>query len=282
MFDSIDQGERMRTVVYQSFRTVDVPAWVQQCLDSVQAWASMWGFDYRFIDDRMFDYVPDWYREKTKNEVRLVSDLARLLIARELLAEGFDRTIWVDADVVVFAPERLSIPVQEEYAFCREVWLVGGTLLRSKSFVNRVIGRERRFHAHPPGVNNAIMVFVKGNSFLDFYIHACETMVGKKTGDIDTGEVGAGFLTHLYHRMPFPLINNVGLFSPLITVDLGTGGTSYARVYMGKFGNPIYAANLGTSERNQTYYGVVMTDELYSTVVSQLLSSKGDIVNNLL
>jgi hypothetical protein len=44
-----------RTVVYQSYRTRDVPAWIATCMHTVRAWAASRGFDYRFIDGRLFD-----------------------------------------------------------------------------------------------------------------------------------------------------------------------------------------------------------------------------------
>ncbi len=46
----------MKTAVYQSYRTRDVPAWVNRCMQSVRAWADAQPFDYRFIDDRLGRY----------------------------------------------------------------------------------------------------------------------------------------------------------------------------------------------------------------------------------
>jgi hypothetical protein len=41
----------MKALVLQSFRTVDVPAWLSSCMHSVRQWASHNQYDYRFIDD---------------------------------------------------------------------------------------------------------------------------------------------------------------------------------------------------------------------------------------
>ena len=68
----------MKTLVYQSFRTSDVPVWVTRCMKTVRGWAADRGFDYQFFDDRFFEYAPDWYREKVKHHRLLVGDLARL------------------------------------------------------------------------------------------------------------------------------------------------------------------------------------------------------------
>ena len=45
----------MKTLVYQSFRTSDVPGWVTRCMKSVRGWAADRGFDYQFFDDRFFE-----------------------------------------------------------------------------------------------------------------------------------------------------------------------------------------------------------------------------------
>ena len=45
------------TLVIQSHRIPLPCGWLQLCLDSVEAWAQANGFDYRFIDDRIFDQV---------------------------------------------------------------------------------------------------------------------------------------------------------------------------------------------------------------------------------
>ncbi len=50
------------TVVFQSFRTRDVPAWITRCMETARAWAALRGFDYQFLDDRFFDRIPDRYR----------------------------------------------------------------------------------------------------------------------------------------------------------------------------------------------------------------------------
>ena len=84
----------VKTVVYQSYRTHDVPSWISRCMASVEEWAAQTGADYRFLDDSFLEYAPEWHREKTENDIYLVSDLARLKVAGALLAEGYERTIW--------------------------------------------------------------------------------------------------------------------------------------------------------------------------------------------
>ena len=57
----------MKTVVYQSYRTHDVPPWVEACLQSTRAWAASRGFQHRFLDDRFFDFCPRWYRQRVND-----------------------------------------------------------------------------------------------------------------------------------------------------------------------------------------------------------------------
>ena len=52
----------MSTIVFQSYRTHDVRAWIERCLASVREWARGAGHAYAFLDDRLFDYLlPPWY-----------------------------------------------------------------------------------------------------------------------------------------------------------------------------------------------------------------------------
>ena len=116
------EKDSAKTVVYQSYRTSDVPDWINRCMQPVGERAASQGYCYRFIDDRIYVYVPEWYHRKVSDNILLVSDLARLMIARDLLGEGFSRTIWIDADVVIFEPGLFTIDITEGYAFCRETW----------------------------------------------------------------------------------------------------------------------------------------------------------------
>ncbi len=257
----------MKTVVYQSYRTENVPRWIERCLVSVREWAADKGFDYRFIDDRLFDYVPDWFRDKVGGNKVMMSDLARLELAREFLGQGYRRTIWVDADVLIFDPARFDIAVDSQYAFCREVW------------VEQAEGGQARLLSR---VNNAVSVFTAGNDMLDFYIHACKSLVGNRREQVSEIANGVVLLTRLYEALRFSLITDVGLFSPLVLNDIAGGGGPMAAAYMEAFGGPVRAGNLCASFRNDTKNGIAMTDELYERAVENLMNSGGAALNDLL
>ena len=92
-------------------------------MTTVEEWAAHTGADYRFLDDRFLEYAPSWYREKVENDIYLVSDLARLKVAKEFLSNNYQRTIWVDADVLVFDPEKFTVEFPEGYVLCRQAWM---------------------------------------------------------------------------------------------------------------------------------------------------------------
>lgn len=253
----------MRTVVYQSFRVQDVPPWVSVCMDSVREWAEASGFDYRFIDDALFDYVPSWYRQKVNNQIHLVSDLARLKLAQEYLAEGYERTIWVDADVVIFAPERFRIDVTEQYAFCHEVYVHALADGRFKAVKN---------------VNNAVTVFCQGNSSLEFFIHAAEETVRNHKKPPHTA-VSTDFLSAIDKHFPLPKLYQIALFSPYVLSAIEQGKDGLVEFYMQQFNHRIDAANLCTTFRNTRALGLMMDDGVYLSVIERLRSTGGEQLN---
>jgi hypothetical protein len=252
----------MKTVVYQSFRTERVPGWITTCMATVRSWAESSGFDYRFIDDSFFELAPAWYRERCAGEICPVADLARLVMARDLLRQGYDRTVWLDADMLVFAPQALSVETSEPYAFCFELWAfrdAAGQL------------QVRR------AVNNSITLFSKGNSQLDFFIDTALRIAASQPR-VHKLSISSLFLTALAKVMPMPLLNNVGIFSPLLMNDVA-GDETLLPAYASELPAPIAAANLCGSLAGQTMEGALADEAAYMTVIDKCLSSRGNVVN---
>ena len=256
----------MKTVVYQSFRAHDCPPWLEACMRSARTWAESRGFAYRFFDDRFFDFCPPWYRQRVGANILLMSDLARLVAARELLADEFERAIWIDADVLFFAPAAFDIDAgdgggddDDRFALNTELW------------VNREHGQFVGWRR----VNNAVCRFDRGNAFLDFYIDACQRIVRKATGPLDRLGVGTAFLTPLHKIVPLPQIPSVGTFNPILMDHLARGDAEPLRAYRKHFAHPIGAANLCGSFRGQTCQGVRMDDGVYDGTVTALLGPAG-------
>ncbi len=267
----------VKTVVYQSYRTHDVPSWISRCMASVEEWAAQTGADYRFLDDSFLEYAPEWYREKTENDIYLVSDLARLKVAGALLAEGYERTIWVDADVLVFDPASFTVDIGEGYVFCRQVWVARATW--RKRLVRTLSDRRPYIANCHHGVNNSVTAFARGNEALDFFIDACEFIVRRARGPISSLSVGTKFLTDFHKLCDLPLLENVGLFSPLVMRDIAAGGGPYAKAFAREFASDVAAANLCGSTADASVDGVVVDSQTYTRVVDELLADRGGLFN---
>ncbi|MDT7838097.1 hypothetical protein [Aquabacterium sp. OR-4] len=188
------------TQVLQSFRSHDVPPWLQACLHSVRGWAQQQGWQWCFMDDAFFDLAPDWARQRCAGNVYALTDLCRLLWAERALADGADRVLWADADVLVFEPARLRWPAGQGHGFARELFLP----------VDR-LGR-----AGPPqhGINNALMGFEAGDPVLADYRAACEQALrSAPAGPVPRTALGPALLAALGRERPLQVIEGVGLFT---------------------------------------------------------------------
>lgn len=222
----------MKTIVYQSVCPDQIPDWIQTCLESVRAWCNQQNYDYTLIGDEIFSLIPRWYWEKTCHQKVIATDLGRLLLAKQFLQNGYDRTIWLDADVLIFAPELLTIPITQEYAFGKEVW---------------VQYKNNQLKAYPK-VHNAVSVFCQGNSFLDFYIHACQRIINNFQGTQMVPQlVGPKFLSLLHNTLQLPLIEEIAMLSPLVLQDIFNGGGEALKLLQNSQKSLIYAANLSAS-----------------------------------
>jgi hypothetical protein len=223
----------MKTVVYQSFRTSNVPDWIQACLDSVKAWAAVQGFDYRFYDDAFFDLVPREYFPRASVHKCILADYARLVAARDLLNEGYERALWLDADALVFAPRQFTVPVDHGYAFCREVWL------------DRVILGRPHFKLT---VNNALSVFCRDQTIIDFYLDAANAIL-RGSQPLAAVSIGTEFLMKLQRAHPFRLVANMGIFGPEMAYRYLENDGRFLQPYLGFQTSEVYAANLCLSHQ---------------------------------
>ena len=92
-------------------------------MSSVEQWALASGYDYRLLGDELFETVPDWYMRKVRGRMPIAADLGRLQWAQRFLRGGYDWVIWMDADMLVFAPERLIVDLQQACTFGQEHWV---------------------------------------------------------------------------------------------------------------------------------------------------------------
>lgn len=258
----------MKTIVYQSYCGDETPAWLEKCMQTVKDWAELKGFDYQ-REDNFFDYVPDWYIEKSQGKINVIADLARLEIAKKFLEQGYEKTIWMDADIVVFDPEKLTVDTTEDYLLCREVWLDTADNINFGEGPLLCIGK----------VTNSLVYFEQNNNFLDFYIYACKSIMKNQTGRLSRLAVSTKFLTNLAEIIELPLFPNMGLFSPILMHGLIAEEKSIIQLYVESLKSPVYAANLCLSFRNKSYKGIMVTDEFFEQVIDKLIHTKGEMIN---
>ena len=257
----------MKTVVLQSFRTFDVPPWLKQCITSVKKWAHHQGWDYEWLDDRFFELVPDWVRERCAGNIYALTDICRLQWLRQMLNAGYERAIWVDADILVFAPERLSVTTKHGYAFAHELFLAvlpdGGIKPQE-------------------GLNNALMVFERDQPMLEFYHHAALVRMKRAPpGPIPRTALGPALLSDLACVLPLELLFGVGLFTLAIMREIAKGGGPLPRECAKRSPRPLGAANVCHFLRNSApsnQRGAF--DAIYDRAVSQLIDTRGDVLTH--
>lgn len=257
----------MSTLVIQSFRTTDVPDWIARCLASVQAWTRAQGYAYQFADDASFALCPPAYLERAKGNLRTITNLTRLILARRALGDGgFARAIWLDADQFVFAPEQFVVPAGPRYAFARETWL---RPLDEGS-------APRRWRAHD-GVNNSAFVFTRGEPDLDFLIQA--TLHVALHRQVRTNyQVGGELLKGLRTSLEMTTLETVGMFSPWVVKALAAGEEPLLRAQARYHGWPVFAANLCASPN---YVAEAAAQETHAAM-DALERSRGEVVNRWL
>jgi len=286
------------TLVYQSYRVDDVPAWITACSRTVQAWASAQGYDYEFVDDRLFDYVPAWLRERVRHAKLPMSDYARVALANAILQRGYQRSIWVDIDVVIF--DTVSFQANNgarEFALTAEVWFDVADCARLPNPLPLALTLEedKRLLRHmlqaPAGtvpdykpvcfmnVANAVLIQSAGDPFADLYLSTVEAFARNVRGPISPVTIGTRLLTTLQTLRFFPLVQDVGMLSPLVMTALATDDSAVLGEYMRRIGGSLSAANLCSSFSGQVRRGVEMNERLYERVLDLLLSTRGGCLN---
>lgn len=218
------------TLVLQS-HTKPLPAdWLGDCIDSVKRWAALNGFEHTFLDDALFDYIPDPLREKTHAQPVIATDLARLRALQFYLSQRYQTVIWCDADFLIFAPERFTLP-DDSYALGREVWIEP-----DKPDSTRFIAR--------PKVHNAFLMFWQNNPFLAFYADTAERLLTLNQGRMPPQFIGPKLLTAIHNIARCPVLETAGMLSPAVIRDIAAGGGDALRLFIHKSPQPIAAANL--------------------------------------
>lgn len=227
-----------QTLVLQS-HTHPLPVkWLEDCIQSVKNWAEQNKFDYQFIGDELFGYVPNRLLEKTFNQRVIATDLARLKLIQEYLRGSHSTVIWCDADFLIFAPDQLILP-QDRYAVGREVWIQQNEKQKLKTYLK---------------VHNAFMMFRRGNTFLDFYADTAERLLTLNNGPMPTQFIGPKLLTAIHNIVQCPVLETAGMLSPLVIKNMAEHTGAALDLFRRHSPQPIAAANLCSSlyQRGET------------------------------
>jgi hypothetical protein len=286
------------TLVYQSYRVDNVPAWIAACSRTVQAWAHAQGYDYEFVDDRLFDCVPPWLRERVRQAKLPMTDYARVALSNEILQRGYQRSIWIDIDVVIFDPVSFQANNgPREFALTAEIWFDVADIARLPNPLPRALTVEEdkrllRCLLQAPAstapdykpvcfenIANAVMIQSAGAYFADLYLRTVEAYARNVRGPISPVTIGTRLLTSLQTLHFFPLVRDVGMLSPLVMAALMTDDSAVLSEYMRRVGGSLSAANLCSSFGGQVSRGVEMNEALYEKVLDLLLSTRGACLN---
>jgi hypothetical protein len=246
------------TVVVQSFRTYDVPQWIQDCTKTVRDWAALSGFSYQFSGDEFLALAPEWYRQKAGASITVVTDLARLLLIRNALQAGFECAVWMDIDVLIFNAQRLTVDTEIPFGYSQQAWLEKGDLY--------------------PAINNSVCLFRNQReslAHLEEYIDACLSIMKALPQVEDHTEVGTKYLTARHRQSPLPILKGFGLLSPAIMEAVLQEDDATIARFVAAQGGPIYAANLCNFFRSPKEGFSKVPDSTFSAVVQELIRTNG-------
>ncbi|MES9906353.1 MAG: hypothetical protein ABW168_27190, partial [Sedimenticola sp.] len=184
---------------------------------------------------------------------------------RNKLDAGYERVIWADADILVFAPSRLNVQVQRGHAFAHELFLRmmpdGGVMPIE-------------------GMNNALMVFEREQGILDIYLNnALEHLLALPQGPVPRTALGPALLKKLACEFQLDMLHGVGLFTLALIREIASGGGPLSLECVRRSPAPLGAANLCHFLRNVTpVQEREKFDVLYGTAVHCLLDSGGTVL----
>jgi hypothetical protein len=258
----------VRTVVIQSYRTNGVEPWMLRCMQSVRDWTAFRGYDYEFVDDALFDFLPASIRNDPRAPLLPKTDLARLALLDDRLKHHYERAIWLDADVLIFDPAAFTMPEACGAMFCHEIWT-------SLSEEGQLIHRR--------GINNALMIFERSHPLLDFLRYACmELYRHDDPVSMSTLALGTSVLSKLGRVVPLRLHTQVACLSPLLlAAAYYRDQPEWLHAHAQQHGHRFCAANLCRSlvtAQSAKQRPRHLDNDQMQTLVEQLIATRGSML----
>jgi hypothetical protein len=223
------------TLVIQSHRSPLPFPWLEQCLASVRNWCELNQYEYRFLNDELYDRLSADMQKKLTDQKIIASDLARLIVLQNALSKGYETVLWLDADFLIFDPANFVLP-NESYAVGREVWVQDDKRGKLKVY-NKV--------------HNAFLMFRRANPFLGFYAETAERLLRQNHGGMPPQFIGPKLLTALHNVAQLPVMEAAGMLSPLVIQDIVQGGGEALQLFVKYSPCPVAGVNLCTSSRDR-------------------------------
>ena len=251
----------MKTLIVQSYRTRDIPPWIARCLGSVSAWAAAKGYDHWLTDDSAFALCGEAYLAKVGDNKCSITNLCRLELLREAHAAGYERAIWMDADIFVFDPERLDFPPFSRILLARETWI-------------EPVSNGWRY---ANSLNNCVVGARAGDPDLDLIIRAVRHRA-EHHPVTHNFQVGVDVVRGLHHFLNFDLTDHVGMLSQHVITALAAGWQDAVRLQAERHGSPIHAANICASD----HLTPTVSEEDARVAMDLLEGTRGHAVNQFL
>jgi len=252
----------VRTLVIQSYRREAVPQWIDRCLASVAGWARLRGYDYLLTGDEAFALCGTDYLAQVGDNKRSITNLCRLELLRNAHRDGYERAVWLDADVLVFDPGAFAVTGVRRYAFARETYL---------SIPSP--GAWRGISA----VNNSAIVCMRGEPDLDFLIAATRHVAAHR--QIRTNyQVGGDLIKGLRASLQFETLGDVAMLSHGAMRAIVQNAEPILRAQARLHGTPVHAANLCATEN----YTPPLPESDTLRVIDVLLATAGGVINRWL
>ena len=259
----------MNATIIQAYEAPYLPPWIARCLQTVKEWAALHGHRYHFSPE-FWRYAPEWFRLRCGKELGPMTDVARLYMMKEQFESGAEYVVWIDADVLVFDPQHLTITTEADFFGIEEVFVMAYP--------------DGATEISPVGVNGALLGARSGSTLFDVYLNNVESVVRDYPQPVLPRTVaGPPLLTELATRHPFGCLTNVGLFTPNILYAIARGEPTLPALFARSFGHKVAAANLCHIYRDFLPNGSsAQYDNLMEKALDTLLFTRGEVVNRYL